>query len=340
MRLHNRQPDFSQLLKVLRREKPDRPTLFEFFLNDALYDYLTQGQSFDDDDGFGVLRRDMTAYANAGYDFARLGSSPFGFPNQIVPQMRSHSLNDYASIRNRADFENYPWPDPRDDEDGRLDILARELPEGMKFIVSGPCGILENAIQLVGYDDLCLMQFEDPELLSDIYRAIAERIGAYYRLSLEHPAVGAFIINDDWGFQQQTMVSPDELRRHVFPHNKKLIEAMHAAGKPVILHSCGNLREVMTDIVDDMRFDGKHSYEDNIQPVEEAYEEYGSCIAVIGGFDLDFICRSEPDAIRRRVAAMLRRTESRGGFAVGTGNSVPDYVPRENYLAMIDCVAG
>jgi hypothetical protein len=27
------EPDFSQLLRVLRREEPDRPTLFEFFLD-------------------------------------------------------------------------------------------------------------------------------------------------------------------------------------------------------------------------------------------------------------------------------------------------------------------
>ena len=32
---------------------------------------------------------------------------------------------------------------------------------------------------------------------------------------------------------------------------------------------------------------------------------------------------------------MLERTEKRGGYAPGTGNSVPDYVPDENYFAMI-----
>jgi len=31
------EPDFSQLLKVLQRERPDRPVLFEFFMNPAVY---------------------------------------------------------------------------------------------------------------------------------------------------------------------------------------------------------------------------------------------------------------------------------------------------------------
>jgi hypothetical protein len=37
---------------------------------------------------------------------------------------------------------------------------------------------------------------------------------------------------------------------------------------------------------------------------------------------------------------MLRQVGDRGGFAVGTGNSVPYYVPTENYLAMIDIHQG
>jgi uroporphyrinogen decarboxylase len=35
---------------------------------------------------------------------------------------------------------------------------------------------------------------------------------------------------------------------------------------------------------------------------------------------------------------MLAKAEGKGGYALGTGNSVPEYVPYDNYLAMIDCV--
>ena len=34
----HRQPNFENILRVLRREIPQRPTLFEFFMNDALYE--------------------------------------------------------------------------------------------------------------------------------------------------------------------------------------------------------------------------------------------------------------------------------------------------------------
>ena len=42
-----------------------------------------------------------------------------------------------------------------------------------------------------------------------------------------------------------------------------------------------------------------------------------------------------PEQIQARCRAMLERTATRGGYALGTGNSIPEYVPVENYFAMI-----
>jgi len=110
---------------------------------------------------------------------------------------------------------------------------------------------------------------------------------------------------------------------------------VHAAGKPIILHSCGKLTEVYDDIIDSIGYDGKHSYEDAIEPVEDAYERLHNRIAVLGGIDVDFVCRRGPEEVYQRSRAMLDRTAGRGGYALGTGNSVPEYVPDENYFAMI-----
>jgi len=96
----------------------------------------------------------------------------------------------------------------------------------------------------------------------------------------------------------------------------------------------------MDVIIDELKYDAKHSFEDTILPVEEAYEKYQGRIAVLGGIDLDFVCRASPREIRKRSEAMLERSSGRGGFALGTGNSVPEYVPDENYFAMIDAALG
>ena len=116
--------------------------------------------------------------------------------------------------------------------------------------------------------------------------------------------------------------------------HQRIVEAVHTAGKPVILHSCGHFDRILDDMVA-MGVDGRHSYEDTILPVEQAYELYRDKFAIIGGIDVDFICRAEPEEVYERAKALLEQTANRGGYALGTGNSVPDYVPDENYFAMI-----
>ncbi len=146
------------------------------------------------------------------------------------------------------------------------------------------------------------------------------------------------MMNDDWGFRSQTLMPPAFLREYVIPWHRKIAKLAHNAGLPVILHSCGELKEVWNDIIDDVQADGKHSYEDTILPVEEAYEKYGSRVAVIGGIDVDFICRKTPDEIYKRCAAIIEQTNGCTGYALGSGNSIADYVPVVGYEAMTRAV--
>ena len=85
-----------------------------------------------------------------------------------------------------------------------------------------------------------------------------------------------------------------------------------------------------------MRIDGLHSFEDTIETVEQAKERYGHRIAVLGGIDVDFLCRASEEEIRRRVRQTIDACQPGGGFCLGTGNTVANYIPLDNYLAMID----
>ena len=337
----SREPDFENLLMVLGRRKPVRPTLFEFFLNGPFYEKLT-GKSLGTEGKdwlWGSFNPVVTeAFKAAGYDYVTVMGSDMKFKVPEVEKKATISLNAGNTIRDRESFNSYNWPDPDSFDYSRLVSAGDLLPPGMKLIVYGPCGILENAIFLVGFDRLCMLLGDDPDLAGDIFDAVGSRLVRYYEICAKYDTVGALIANDDWGFKTATMFSPADLRRYVFGWYKKIVEVIHRTGKPVILHSCGNLEKIMDDIIDDMNFDAKHSFEDVITPVEQAYEKWGDRITILGGIDVDFMCRSTPEQIKFRCQAMLARSASRGGYALGTGNSVPEYIPYENYIAMIDCV--
>jgi len=327
--------DFDNLLAVLRCERPARPTLFEYFLNEPLYAELAGPMDLADDDPHALLRRRIRAFAAAGYDYATVEGSDFAFPTGDRTTDATLSINEGHAIRTREDFDAFDWPDPDAADWSRLDALAGELDDGMKFVVPANEGLLETVIFLVGYETLCFMLVDEPDLVADLFNAAGSRLVRYYEIAAAHPMAGACIVNDDWGFKTQPLISPGDLRQYVFPWHRKTVQAIHAAGKPAILHSCGQPAEIIDDIIDDMGYDGKHSYEDEILPVEQAYEQWHGRIAVLGGIDLDFMCRSAADQVYERSKAMLRRAAQRGGYALGTGNSVPEYVPNAAYFAMI-----
>ncbi len=51
--------------------------------------------------------------------------------------------------------------------------------------------------------------------------------------------------------------------------------------------------------------------------------------------DVDYVISHSENEVYNRAMAMLERSSERGGYALGTGNSVPDYIPDRQYLAMI-----
>ncbi|MCP4725578.1 MAG: hypothetical protein GY863_11105 [bacterium] len=328
------EPDFDDLLTVLKRGIPQKPVLFEFYFNDPLYSRVVPGPEPDNE--IQKYRRIIKTFYRLGYDYATLMIPDFRFTDlEKHEHKESLSLNEGAVIFDNKDLDRFEFPDPEKADYSILDQLSGDIPEGMKLILYSHYGVLENVIRLMGFDELCYRLYDNTQLVESVFEEVGSRLVEYYKIVVRYDCVGAAIANDDWGFNSSTFFSPEVMRRYVFPWYKQIVEIFHDAGKPVILHSCGYFENIIEDIVEDIKFDARHSYEDNIIPVEDAYEKYNGRIAVIGGIDIDFICSSTPRAVYDRSMSMLERTADRGGYALGTGNSVPEYIPDENFYALI-----
>jgi uroporphyrinogen decarboxylase len=92
----------------------------------------------------------------------------------------------------------------------------------------------------------------------------------------------------------------------------------------------------MEDLIEDVGIDAKHSFEDTIMPVTDVFKKYGHRIAILGGIDVDFLCRASEGEIRLRVRETLDVCMQGTGYCLGTGNTVANYMPLANYLIMLD----
>lgn len=63
---------------------------------------------------------------------------------------------------------------------------------------------------------------------------------------------------------------------------------------------------------------------------------YGERIAILGGLDMDFLCRETPEAIAERCRGLLDMSREKGGYALGTGNSIAPYIPCDSFRAIVD----
>jgi uroporphyrinogen decarboxylase len=302
-----------------RREWRGRPALDAIlrFCYENGYDYVYAGT------GLSFTRENFLV----GADVAGVGNFPGGV--RVWQDERT------GPIQSWADFEAYPWPEPDRIPYSALEYLNEVVPEGMKISVN-LSGIFENSSWLMGLESFSYALADQPELVEAICQRVGELTAAAAAHAVTIDNVGMVFLGDDLGFATGTLISPDVLRQHIFPHYRRLVEIVHAADRLMLLHSCGNLERIMDDLID-VGFDAKHSFEDKIMPVEEVYERWGDRIAVLGGVDMDLLARGSEEEVRKRTRQILETCAARGtGYCLGTGNSVANYLRPENYLTMLD----
>jgi len=345
-------PDWEALLRCIRREgTPKRVHYIELLMDREVQAAICRRYGLLDDvapdDPYLELKRLAATQQFLGYDYVRYGLEGLDMPVNRAAIGDTAGLErsggrEYVDehrgpITNWAEFKRYPWPDPARASTRGLEWLTKNLPDGMCIIGGGGFAhFAEYLTWLMGYETLCYALYDQRDLVA----AIAGRLMEIYRVAvqriLEFERVKLVWGSDDMGFRTGTLISPADLREFVLPGHRLMAEYAHVAGRPYLLHSCGKLDAIMPDLLDDVKIDARHSFEDVILPVTVAKERYGARIAVLGGIDMDFICRADEIAIRRRVRETLDKCLPGGGYCLGTGNSVANYIPLDNYLAMLD----
>lgn len=251
-------------------------------------------------------------------------------------KVRAWSDQHTGAIGSWDDFERFPWPKVEDFDFFPYEHLAEHLPDGVGLVVSHGGGVYEHLSHLMSFEGLCLALVDDPGLVAAVAARVGGLLEQFHRTLLDLDRLAAVFQGDDMGFKTATLVPPDALRRFALPWHKRFAAMAHAKGLPYFLHSCGNLAAIMEDLVVDVGIDGKHSFEDVIVPVGRFQEQWGGRIAVLGGLDINVLSGSSPEEVRRATGRLMDECGSRGRYAVGSGNSVPSYVPTANYLAMVE----
>lgn len=336
-------PNYNNVVKAARNIEPDRIPLYEHFISVDLMEKIMNKKFADLSYGNRSDKREFFKKYCEFYKF--MGYDTVTFEQCIGPIMPgSGALGQHKPgvIKTRKDFDLYPWDRIPEmffeaySED--FELLGEEMPEGMKAVGGPGNGIFECVQDIVGYTDLCFISADDPELYNDLFKAVGDVMCKIWEEFLKRYEDTYCLcrFGDDLGFKSTTLISPEDIKTKIIPQYTRIIKLVHDYHKPFLFHSCGNIFNVMEDLISIAKIDAKHSNEDAIAPFSEWVDRYGDRIGNFGGVDTDHLCRKSVAEIRYIVKEVMSYLKGHGGFAIGSGNSIPDYVPVEGYLAMVE----
>jgi len=357
----NPKPDKEEFKQVILRKKvPSRVHFIELHIDTEVIRYFTEkfnrrwiepSLAKDRRSQEEALKNYIECWYRLGYDCLRVTSDfrfsaglsftskkRVGEDTAILSRERRHWAEEKEGIISSwEDFEKYNWPSPEGMDLWSYEFISKNLPEGMGILVSLSPGVFEVlSNELFGIETLSYLLYDEPDLVEAVANRVGELIyGAYKKIIGLDNLVG-FFQGDDMGFKGSTLISPETLRRYILPWHKKFAKLAHDNGLIYLLHNCGYCEPIMKDLIEDVKIDGKHSFEDEIMPVTLFKEKYEDKIAVLGGVDVDKLCRLGEDQLRQYIRNILDKCMIGGGYALGSGNSITNYIPIENYLVMLD----
>jgi uroporphyrinogen decarboxylase len=107
---------------------------------------------------------------------------------------------------------------------------------------------------------------------------------------------------------------------------EKFIKRTHERGAKFILHTCGDIHEIFSDIVE-MRVDGVHSLQPQINDLK-TYRKKHPKFPLIGTIDdAETLKFQSPENIRTSVRDSIKLLGKKGGYIPGPTNYLLDQPP-------------
>ena len=338
------QPDYRQIEKVLYNQRPDRLPLYEHHIDTPFIEKVVgkkigiEGNKPKDYENY--YRQIIGFWKDMTYDAFDYEAAIC----DIIPGHGAISGGMLGPIQTRDDFNKYPFDEiPKifwETYTPHLEAIRKVTPPGMKAFGGCGYGIFETSEDLVGFESLAVMQYIDPDLFTDIFVKIGDLfVELWSEMIIRYNDLFVFFrMGDDLGFKTSTLLEPDTIRKHILPQYKRVINIVHQTDKKFLLHSCGNIFEIMEDIIA-TGIDAKHSNEDVIAPFEKWITKYNNRIGLFGGVDVNTLCLNTYDDVYRIVLDNGRRFRNMSkGYGLGSGNSIAEYVPVDGFMGMIDAV--
>lgn len=338
--MNSPKPDIENFINTLYNKKTGYIPLAELGVHPKIKSHFLERE-------ISGLKDEIDFWFRAGYDYLKMqpkadfNPAKIGVEEKLTYNDDGTVFRKWASegsgvISNEKDFNNYIFPSKNDFDYSDFENVKQFLPDGLGVV--GQYGdIFTMTWEMMGFENFSLAAFENPELIEQLNSRIGELVLSMFHNLAQSENVNALWYSDDIAYTNGLLVSPDLLDKYFFPWLKKIGDLAKQYNKPLIYHSDGILFDVMDKIID-CGVNAIHPIEPKAMDIKEVKDRYGDKLCLIGNIDVDLLARGTVEEIKKNVFDNIEKIGDRGGYCVGSGNSIPEYVKFENYTAMIEAV--
>jgi len=335
-----------RLLAAIRREPVDRVPMFDFLFQKPMYQPLI-GRTPETCNG-----RDAVDCAIAlEHDGVWLPFGGFsGFQPEKLDEKRyidewgTTYQQDEASwpidapvdypIKSRKDLAAYKLPDPTlPGRDSQI-IEAASMDNDGIALLGGVLGPFTTAWMLMGLERICYALYDDPGMLTECFKISNDYYKEAARLSVEAGCVGIWL-SDDLGDSHNGFLSDEHFKKLVLPYLDELAEYIDGLGVPVLLHSCGCIKQYLDDLAQ-TKIASVHPLQRTAgMDLHSVKEQYGSRFCIIGNVDSSrTLPYGTPEDVEAEVKEAIETAAPGGGYVLASDHSLHDGIPVENITAL------
>ena len=235
-----------------------------------------------------------------------------------------------------GNLDDFPFPDPTDPR--RYERFDAFIDEHAEDFLIGAIGfsLFERAWTLRGMERLLMDMITDPAFVEGLLERIIGHNLVLIDRMLEFDQLDAIHLGDDWGQQHGLIMGPAHWRRYIKPCVKRMYERIKSKGRFVSIHSCGDITEVLGDLID-LGLDVFNPFQPEVMDVEAVKREFGKHLSFHGGISTQrTLPYGTPADVRAEVRRRIETIGAGGGYICAPAHDIPADAPVENMVALVE----
>jgi len=186
----------------------------------------------------------------------------------------------------------------------------------------------------VGTERMLIAMADDPDWCRDMFdHALTVNLKLLDKVWDRGYKFDCLSYPDDLGYRNGLFFSLKMFREVLKPVHRRAIEWAHARGVKVMMHSCGNIMELIPDLID-IGLDGLNPLETKAgMDLVTIKRMYGSKLVLQGGIDVRKM--TEGGAIEEEIRTKVTAAKAGGGYIFHSDHSMPDSVSFADYCRVV-----